>query len=61
MEPDQIARDFKLYCEHHRPEVLLLLPKRLRNMEPAIQRIIEERHAKGKAAAQGRARPPNNQ
>jgi hypothetical protein len=41
--PDALARDFKLYCERERQEVLPLLPKRLRSMEPTIEQIIERR------------------
>jgi hypothetical protein len=51
MTPDAIAREFKVYCERERPELLPLLPKRLRSMHRIIERIIEGRVEAAKAAA----------
>jgi hypothetical protein len=51
MDPAGIAGDFKLYCERERPALLPLLPKRLRSMEPAIERIINRRMAAAKKPA----------
>jgi hypothetical protein len=49
--PNALARDFKLYCERERQEVLPLLPKRLRSMERTIEQIIEGRVNAAKVAA----------
>ena len=49
MAPGAIAIKFKLYCERERPELLPLLPKRLRSMEPTIGRIIKRRVEAAKA------------
>jgi hypothetical protein len=43
MGSEAIARDFKDYCERERPKLIPLLPKRLRSMEPEIERIIKRR------------------
>jgi hypothetical protein len=43
MSVDAIAKAFRDYCERKRPELLPLLPRRPRSMEPAIQRIIDRR------------------
>jgi hypothetical protein len=48
MTPEAIASHFKLYCEQKTPELLPLLPKRLRSMEPFIERIVADREAKAK-------------
>lgn len=50
MPPDAFAREFKLYCERERQELLPLLPKRLRSMERTIEKIIERRVNAAKAA-----------
>jgi hypothetical protein len=57
MTANAIASNFKRYCEQKRPDLLPLLPKRLRSMEPFIERIVADRvanpkaeHAKTKAA-----------
>jgi hypothetical protein len=39
MHPSDIAAEYKLYCETERPQLLPLLPKRLRSMEGTIERI----------------------
>jgi hypothetical protein len=41
--PSAIAQEFKLHCESEKPEVLLLLPKRLRSMQPMIEGHINAR------------------
>jgi hypothetical protein len=46
MEPAAIAREFKTHCEQKLPELISLLPKRLRSMEHVIERTIERRRAK---------------
>ena len=46
MEPAAIAREFKTHCEQRLPELISLLPKRLRSMEHVIETIIERRRAK---------------
>jgi hypothetical protein len=51
MSLNAIAREFVKYCKAKRPDVLPLLPKRLRSMEPAIERIITRRVNDTKAAA----------
>ena len=43
MEPAAIACEFKAYCDRELPELKSLLPKRLRSMENAIERIIKRR------------------
>jgi hypothetical protein len=43
MEPAGIAREFKAYCDQELPGLIRLLPKRLRSMEGAIERIIKRR------------------
>ena len=45
MTPAAVAADFKLYCEQERPDLLPLLPNRLRSMEPLIERIVADRVA----------------
>jgi len=45
MNPAAIGREFKAYCERERPELLPMLPKRLRSIEPVIERIIANRTA----------------
>jgi hypothetical protein len=43
MGPAAIASAFKSYSEQHSPELVPLLPKRLRSMENVIERIINRR------------------
>jgi hypothetical protein len=43
MGPAAIAPAFKSHCEQHLPELVPLLPKRLRSMENVIERIIKRR------------------
>jgi hypothetical protein len=50
MTPSDVASDFKAYCETERPRLLRLLPKRLRSLEPAIERIRMEMEAVTAAA-----------
>jgi hypothetical protein len=51
-----IANEFKRHCEEKCPELLPLLPKRLRSMEPLIERIIVRRVA----ALESRAKEKKN-
>ncbi len=53
MTPPAIATDFKSYCESKRRDLLSVLPKRLRSMEPEIARIIDKMAA---AAAIGESK-----
>jgi hypothetical protein len=43
MGPAAIAPAFKSHCEEHLPELVPLLPKRLRSMKNVIERIIKRR------------------
>jgi hypothetical protein len=56
MKPQDIASDFKAHCEAERRDLLRQLPKRLRAMEPAIERIIDQRVKRARADA-GSKRP----
>jgi hypothetical protein len=49
MKSYAIASCFKLYCEEQRPDLLSLLPKRLRSMRSLIERIVDDRMAAAKA------------
>jgi hypothetical protein len=43
MGPAAISLEFKSHCEQVLPELMPLLPKRLRSMESVIERIIRRR------------------
>jgi hypothetical protein len=49
-----IAGEFQSHCKEQCPGILLLLPKRLRHMEPLIERIIERRVAAAPVTAVSR-------
>ena len=55
ISPAALAAGFREHCEQHRPDVLELLPRRNRSMEPLIERIIKRRlaFAKAQKAAKG--------
>jgi hypothetical protein len=60
MNADAIANEFRVHCEQKRPELLPVLPKRLRSMEPTIQRIIDRRVKTvqaGKSQNKGQQKP----
>jgi hypothetical protein len=50
--PAALASGFKLHCEQEQTEVLSVLPKRLRSMEPLIERIVDSRIAAAKTQAE---------
>ena len=58
MTHDAIASEFKHYCEQQLPDLLTLLPKRLRSMEPLIKRIVADRVAAVRADRANTLRPP---
>jgi hypothetical protein len=60
MQPEAITRAFADYCKAERPDLLPLLPKRLRSMESMIERIIKARRAAAKALA-AKQRPSKEQ
>jgi hypothetical protein len=58
MKPAAIANEFKAYCAQERSELLPTLPKRLRSMEPQIERIIARRVAAGATPNRAKQGPP---
>jgi hypothetical protein len=56
-----ISLEFKSHCEQHLPRMVPLLPRRLRSIEPVIERIINRRVEAGRTQNRGSKSAGNGQ